>query len=81
VTQRGNRRERVFFSDAEYALYRDLLHEACAVRGGDYGDTDYGDTANSITSITVTRAKFAIISHQKTRRPRWRDGANRPFCR
>ena len=30
VTQRGNRRERVFFSDADYELYRDLLHEACA---------------------------------------------------
>ena len=30
VTQRGNRRERVFFSDADYQLYRDLLHEACA---------------------------------------------------
>ena len=29
VTQRGNRRERVFFSDADYALYRDLLREAC----------------------------------------------------
>jgi putative transposase len=30
VTQRGNRRERVFFSDADDALYRDLLREACA---------------------------------------------------
>ncbi len=30
VTQRGNRRERVFFSDADYELYRDLLREACA---------------------------------------------------
>ena len=29
VTQRGNRREPVFFSDDDYALYRDLLHEAC----------------------------------------------------
>ena len=29
VTQRGNRRERVFFSDDDYALYRDLLREAC----------------------------------------------------
>ncbi len=29
VTQRGNRRERVFFSDADYELYRDLLREAC----------------------------------------------------
>ena len=26
----GNRRERVFFSDADYELYRDLLGEACA---------------------------------------------------
>ena len=32
VTQRGNRRERVFFSDDDYALYRDLLHEACGER-------------------------------------------------
>jgi putative transposase len=33
VTQRGDRRERVFFEDGEYALYRDLLAEA-AERGG-----------------------------------------------
>ena len=26
VTQRGNRRERVFFSDDDYRLYRDLRH-------------------------------------------------------
>ena len=25
VTQRGNRRERVFFGDEDYELYRDLL--------------------------------------------------------
>jgi putative transposase len=25
VTQRGNRRERVFFDDSDYALYRDLF--------------------------------------------------------
>src|SRR5208282_2865913 len=29
VTQRGNRRERVFFADDDYRLYRDLLREAC----------------------------------------------------
>ena len=29
VTQRGNRRERIFFGDEDYALYRDLLAEAC----------------------------------------------------
>src|SRR5271166_4493151 len=33
ATQRGNRRERVFFSDADYELYRDLLREACAREG------------------------------------------------
>jgi putative transposase len=33
VTQRGNRRERVFFADADYELYGDLLREACAREG------------------------------------------------
>jgi hypothetical protein len=30
VTQRGNRRQRVFFEPADFALYRDLLAERCA---------------------------------------------------
>ena len=38
VTQRGNRRERVFFSHADYELYRDLLGEARAVF---FSDADY----------------------------------------
>jgi putative transposase len=29
VTQRGNRRETIFFEQADYALYRDLLAECC----------------------------------------------------
>src|SRR5260370_84069 len=33
ATQRGNRRENVFFGDDDYALYRDLLHEACRREG------------------------------------------------
>jgi putative transposase len=33
ITQRGNRRERVFFSDDDCALYRDLLAEACEKSG------------------------------------------------
>ena len=33
VTQRGNRRERVFFSDYDYALYRDLLADQCRKQG------------------------------------------------
>jgi putative transposase len=33
VTQRGNRRQEVFFSDEDYAAYRDLIAEACAGTG------------------------------------------------
>jgi putative transposase len=33
VTQRGNRRERTFFEDGDYALYRDLLGEAARRAG------------------------------------------------
>ena len=33
VTQRGNRRERVFFSDDDFRLYRNLLREACDMAG------------------------------------------------
>ena len=33
VTQRGNRREKIFFSDDDYDLYRDLLAEQCRKHG------------------------------------------------
>ncbi len=33
VTQRGNGRAQVFFADADYALYRDLLASACRAAG------------------------------------------------
>lgn len=33
VTQRGNRRQDVFFSDEDYAAYRDLVAEACRREG------------------------------------------------
>jgi len=33
VTQRGNRRQQVFFSDDDYALYRALLGESCHAAG------------------------------------------------
>ena len=33
VTQRGNRRQEVFFSDEDYAAYRDLVAEACRSEG------------------------------------------------
>ena len=33
VTQRGNRRQKVFFEDGDYALYRDLLAARAAKAG------------------------------------------------
>ena len=33
VTQRGNRRQTVFFSDADYQAYRALVAEHCAAAG------------------------------------------------
>ena len=33
VTQRGNRRQPVFFSDDDYLAYRELVSEACGERG------------------------------------------------
>ena len=33
VTQRGNRRQPVFFSEADYAAYRDLVAASCAANG------------------------------------------------
>ncbi len=33
VTQRGNRRQTTFFSDADYAVYRDLLAQGCRAAG------------------------------------------------
>jgi putative transposase len=33
VTQRGNRRQTVFFSDDDYVAYRELLAEGCAAAG------------------------------------------------
>ena len=35
VTQRGNRRERTFFEEADYALYRDLLAQAAESAGAE----------------------------------------------
>jgi REP element-mobilizing transposase RayT len=40
VTQRGNQRERVFFGDDDYVLYRDLLADQCRITvTPNYGDT------------------------------------------
>ncbi|MEN8131871.1 MAG: transposase, partial [Pseudomonadota bacterium] len=33
VTQRGNRRQRIFIEEDDYALYRDLLAQHCVANG------------------------------------------------
>lgn len=33
VTQRGNRRETIFFEEGDYTLYRNLLSKACCRNG------------------------------------------------
>ncbi|HEV2080189.1 MAG TPA: transposase [Allosphingosinicella sp.] len=33
VTQRGNRRQKVFFKEEDYAAYKDLIAQACAAEG------------------------------------------------
>ncbi|MGP0058608.1 MAG: transposase [Beijerinckiaceae bacterium] len=53
VTQRGNRRERVFFGDDDYALYRDLLREACG-RFADLVDAAPDEVAIAALSAAET---------------------------
>jgi putative transposase len=42
VTQRGNRRERIFFSDDDYALYRGLLASQCRKQGVACQGSEFG---------------------------------------
>src|SRR5260370_19987242 len=51
VTQRGNRRERVFFEPGHYALYRALLSAAC--RKADVGVWAYCLMPNHVHLILV----------------------------
>ena len=37
VTQRGNRRQQVFFSDDDYEVYKALLAEGCRAAGVSLG--------------------------------------------
>ena len=50
VTQRGNRREKTFFEDGDYALYLDLLADAAGRAGVEIWN--YGDTCNNPFSLT-----------------------------
>ena len=58
VTQRGNRRERVFFDDDDYALYRDLLASQC--RKHDVEVWSYCLMPNHVHLILVPRLAQAL---------------------
>ena len=40
VTQRGNRRQRTFFGEADYEAHRDLMAEFCGEAGAENGLSD-----------------------------------------
>ena len=67
VTQRGNDRQQTFFTDADYAAYRDLLAEHCQAHGVAVWNwvlmpnhvhlvlvPDHPDALHAALSITVT---------------------------
>ena len=70
ITQRGNRRERVFFEDADYQLYLDLLTDAAA--GAQTAIWGYCLMPNHVHIIAVPRDEdglrrtFASVNRQYT---------------
>ncbi|QCI67846.1 transposase [Phreatobacter stygius] len=58
VTQRGNRRQRVFFEPDDYALYRDLLAQAC--RKADVAVWGYCLMPNHVHLILVPDASTGL---------------------
>ena len=58
VTQRGNRRQPVFFEPADFALYRDLLAERCAKAGVEVWC--YGLMPNHVHLILVPHTAEAL---------------------
>jgi putative transposase len=58
VTQRGNRRERTFFEDGDYALYLDLLAEASERNGVEIWS--YCLMPNHVHIVTVPRDADAL---------------------
>lgn len=78
VTQRGNRRQRVFFSDADYAAYRALLAESC--RAADVAVWAYCLMPNHVHLVLVPadgdglRAALAEAHRRYTRHVNRREG-------
>jgi putative transposase len=58
VTQRGNRRERTFFEDGDYALYLDLLAQAAARHGVEVWS--YCLMPNHVHIVAVPRDEDAL---------------------
>jgi len=78
VTQRGNRRQQVFFNDADYSAYRALLAEGCRAAG--VGVWAYCLMPNHVHLILVPsderglRAALAEAHRRYSRRINFREG-------
>jgi putative transposase len=78
VTQRGNRRQKVFFDDGDYAAYRDLLAESC--RAADVAVWAYCLMPNHVHLILVPsdrdglRAALGEAHRRYTRMVNFRKG-------
>ena len=78
VTQRGNRRQQVFFSDEDYAAYRTLLAEGCRAAGVEVWG--YCLMPNHVHLILVPsdegglRAALAEAHRRYSRRINFREG-------
>jgi putative transposase len=78
VTQRGNRRQQVFFGDDDYAAYRAMLAEGCAAAG--VAVWAYCLMPNHVHLILVPssadglRAALAEAHRRYTRRVNFREG-------
>ena len=78
VTQRGNRRQQVFFGDEDYRAYRALLAEGCAAAG--VSVWGYCLMPNHVHLILVPssadglRAALAEAHRRYTRRVNFREG-------
>src|SRR5258706_13022675 len=58
VTQRGNRRQKVFFDESDYALYKALLAEGCKAAG--VGGWGYCLVPNQVHMILVPRGRDGL---------------------
>jgi hypothetical protein len=78
VTQRGNRRERLFFADADSESYRALLREAWAREGSRYGACRMPNPVQLILAPKTPEGLGRALGHRNTKPAGHNDAAIRP---